>query len=323
MLEAALDAVVAIDQEGRISEFNPAAERTFGHRRADVVGRPIVDTIIPPDLRDRHRRGFARYLATGESTILGRRLQLTGLHADGSEFPVELTVYRVPLPGPPAFGAFIRDLTEARRLEEQLLQAQKMESVGRLAGGIAHDFNNLLTAISGYAQLALERPELAPEVGEDLEQIQVAAGRAVELTGQLLAFSRRQVMQPVALDLGDALRELSPMLRRLLGEDIRLETSVSPSLGHVWTDPGQLSQVIVNLAVNARDAMLAGGRLTIEAADVELDAEYAQGHAEVDPGPYVVLSVTDTGAGMDEATRARLFEPFFTTKAQGKGQGSA
>jgi PAS domain S-box-containing protein len=321
MLEAALDAVVAIDEEGMITEFNPAAERTFGYRRADVLGRPIVETIIPPDLRDRHRRGFARYRATGEPTILDRRLQLTGLHADGSEFPVELTVYRVPLPGPPRFTAFIRDLTEARRLEEQLLQAQKMESVGRLAGGIAHDFNNLLTAISGYAQLALEHSELAPEVREDLTQIRAAAGRAVEVTSQLLAFSRRQVLQPVALNLGDTLREISPMLRRLLGEDVGLVTSIGPSLGHVLADPGQLTQVILNLAVNARDAMPAGGRLTLEAANVDLDAEYAQGHAEVVPGPYVLLSVTDTGVGMDEATRARLFEPFFTTKGQGKGTG--
>jgi PAS domain S-box-containing protein len=321
MLEAALDAVVAIDDEGRITEFNPAAERTFGHRRADVVGRPIAETIIPTGLRDRHRRGFARYLTTGVSTILGRRLQLTGLRADGVEFPVELTVYRVPLPGPPAFSAFIRDLTEARRLEEQLLQTQKMDSVGRLAGGIAHDFNNLLTAISGFAELALGHPGIAPEVEKDLKQIQVAASRAAELTGQLLAFSRRQVMQPIALDLGEALHELSPMLQRLLGEDIRLNVSADPGLGNVLADPGQVSQVIVNLAVNARDAMPAGGRLTFEAANVELDAEYAQGHAEVLPGPYVVLSVTDTGSGMDEATRARLFEPFFTTKEQGKGTG--
>jgi signal transduction histidine kinase/CheY-like chemotaxis protein len=280
-----------------------------------------VDTIIPPKLRSRHRRGFARYLSTGEPTILGRRLELIGLHADGHEFPVELTVYRVALPGPPTFGAFIRDLTESRRLEEQLLQAQKMESVGRLAGGIAHDFNNILTAISGYAELALDRPEFAPEVKDDLAQIQKASGRAVELTGQLLAFSRRQVMQPVALSLGDKLREIDPMLRRLLGENIQLAVSASPDLGHVLADPGQLTQVIVNLAVNGRDAMLAGGRLTLEAANVDLDAEYAQGHAEVVPGPYVVLSVTDTGVGIDEATRARVFEPFFTTKEQGKGTG--
>ena len=321
MLEAALDAVVATDEEGRITEFNPAAEGMFGYSRADVLGRPIVETIIPPSLRSRHRRGFARYLATGEPTILGRRLQLIGRHADGHEFPVELTVYRVALPGPPTFGAFIRDLTESQRVEEQLLQAQKMDSIGRLAGGIAHDFNNILTAIGGYAELALDRSEFAPEVTEDLAQIQKAAGRAVELTGQLLAFSRRQVMQPVALSLGDTLRDIGPMLRRLLGEDIQLTVRASPDLGHVLVDPGQLTQVIVNLAVNARDAMSVGGRLTLEAANVDLDAAYAQGHAEVVPGPYVVLSVTDTGVGMDEPTRVRLFEPFFTTKEQGKGTG--
>jgi two-component system, cell cycle sensor histidine kinase and response regulator CckA len=321
LLDAALDAIVAIDQDGRITEWNPAAERMFGWPRSEALDRPIAETIIPPSLQARHRRGFARYLATGDSVILGRRLQLTGLRADGSEFPVELTVSRVPSPGPPRFSAFVRDLTDARRLEEQLLQAQKMESVGRLAGGIAHDFNNLLTAIAGYAELARDRAAVPIEVMDDLRQISRAAERAAELTGQLLAFSRRQVMQPVALQLGPVLDELAPMLGRLLGEDIRLVVTVDPRLGHVRADPGQLMQVIVNLAVNARDAMPDGGMLTLEAANVELDAEYALGHAEVDPGPYVVLSVSDTGEGMDEATRARLFEPFFTTKELGKGTG--
>ncbi len=321
LLDAALDAIVAIDPEGRITEWNPAAERIFGWSRSEALGRPIVDTIIPPSLRDRHRRGFTRYHATGESTILGRRLQLTGLRANGSEFPVELTVLRVPLPGPPSFSAFLRDLTDARRMEEQLLQAQKMESIGRLAGGIAHDFNNLLTAISGYADLARESPGLDPAVVRDLDQIALSATRATELTSQLLAFSRRQVMQPVALRLGDVLDGLAPLLGRLLGEDVDLDLTVEPDLGHVMADPGQLTQVVLNLAVNARDAMPHGGTLTLEAAEVELDADYAQGHAEVEPGRYVVLSVSDTGEGMDEATRARLFEPFFTTKELGKGTG--
>ncbi len=215
----------------------------------------------------------------------------------------------------------VHDVSARRQLEEQLRQAQKMEAVGRLAGGVAHDFNNLLTAIGGYAQLALGNPELPSTVKGDLEQITRGAARAGDLTRQLLAFSRRQVMQPVPLHLGTSLEEIAPMLRRLLGEDVRLVISVDPGLGHVLVDPGQLSQVIMNLAVNARDAMPAGGTLTLEAANVELDAEYAQGHAEVTPGPYVVLSVTDTGTGMDEATLGRLFEPFFTTKEQGQGTG--
>jgi two-component system cell cycle sensor histidine kinase/response regulator CckA len=321
MLDAALDAIVAIDHEGQITEFNPAAERMFGWAREDVIGRQIAETIIPPGLRDRHRQGIGRYLTTGESTILGRRLQLSAVHADGREFPVELTVHRVAYPGPPTFSAFIRDLTESRRLEEQLLQAQKMESVGRLAGGIAHDFNNLLTAISGYAQLALDDPDAPPRVGAYLEQVLTAAARAAELTGQLLAFSRRQVMQPIALHLGAELEDITPMLHRLLREDVEIVTTIDPGVGHVLTDPGQLTQVILNLVVNARDAMPTGGTVTVEARNADLDAEYAQGHADVVPGPYVMLSVTDTGVGMDEATRARLFEPFFTTKEQGKGTG--
>ena len=323
MLEAALDGIVAIDDAGTITDFNPAAERIFGYRREEILGRRLDETIIPPRLRERHRSAFERYLRTKQPTILDRRLELTGLHADGREFPIELTVYRVPIDGPPAFSAFIRDLTQSRGLEEQLLQAQKMESIGRLAGGIAHDFNNLLTAISGYAQLTLEDPQLSADVRDALVQISAAADRATELTSQLLAFSRRQVMQPVSLHLGTKVDDIAPMLRRLLGEDIELITRTAPAMGSVLVDPGQFTQVILNLAVNARDAMPRGGTLTIEADDVELDAQYAAGHAEVVPGPYVVLSVTDTGSGMDEETRAHLFEPFFTTKELGTGLGLA
>jgi two-component system cell cycle sensor histidine kinase/response regulator CckA len=321
LLTAALDAIVAIDHHGLITDFNPAAESTFGYRQADVLGRPLAETIIPPALRDRHRAAFARYLRTEQPTILGSRLELTALHADGHEFPVELTVYRVPIDGPPVFGAFIRDLTRARHLEAQLLQAQKMESIGRLAGGIAHDFNNLLTAITGYAQLALEDAQLPAEASDALRQIAAAGDRASELTGQLLAFSRRQVMQPVSLHLGTKVEEIAPMLRRLLGEDVELVTRIAAQLGNVLVDPGQLTQVMLNLAINSRDAMPAGGTLTIEASNVELDADYAAGHAEVAPGRYVMLSVSDTGMGMDEATQAHLFEPFFTTKEAGKGTG--
>ena len=321
ILDASLDAVVAIDAQGRIIEFNAAAEAMFGHSQADVRGRDIGDTIVPPSLRARHRGGMERYLAGGEPVILGRHVELTGMRADGREFPIELSINRVRGAEPATFTAFIRDLSETRRLEEQFIQAQKMEGLGRLAGGIAHDFNNLLTAILGYTDLALSDPGVPEAAREDLGQIAAAASRAAELTSQLLAFSRRQVLQPIALHLGELLDEVAPFLRRLLGEDVQVLTRVDPELGHVLADSGRLTQVLVNLAVNARDAMPDGGTLTLEARNVELDADYAEGHVEVTPGPYVQVAVSDTGIGMDEATRTRLFEPFFTTKERGKGTG--
>ena len=217
-------------------------------------------------------------------------------------------------------GVF-QDVTEQRGLEAQLRQAQRLEVVGRLAGGIAHDFNNLLTAIRGYAELV--RRDLDPDDQHraDLDQVVRAADRAVELTAQLLAFSRRQVLQPRVLDPGELVTGVAPMLRRLLGEHVELETHSGRGLGRVKVDPSQFEQVIVNLAVNARDAMPEGGTLTIETANVELGSAYAASHPGVAPGPYVALIVSDTGSGMDKAVKAHLFEPFFTTKEPGHGTG--
>ena len=215
----------------------------------------------------------------------------------------------------------MQDVTEQRRLESQLRQAQRLEAVGQLAGGIAHDFNNLLTAIRGYAELVRRKLASDDPNRADVDQVVLAADRAAELTGQLLAFSRRQVLQPQVLDPAAIVAGIAPLLRRLLGEHIALETHAMPGLGHVKVDPSQFEQVIVNLAVNARDAMPEGGRLTIETANVDLDDAYAAAHADVTPGPYVALVVSDTGIGMDAATQARIFEPFFTTKEPGKGTG--
>ena len=215
----------------------------------------------------------------------------------------------------------MQDITEQHRLEDQLRQAQRLEAVGQLAGGIAHDFNNLLTAIRGYAEL-LQRSLPASDANRaDAEQILLAADRAASLTRQLLAFGRRQVLQPRVLDPADVVAGVAPMLRRLLGEHIELVTHAAPDGGRVEVDPSQFEQVVVNLAVNARDAMPDGGTLTIETSNVELDADYVAVHPEVSPGPYLALTVSDTGTGMDEATKARIFEPFFTTKEQGKGTG--
>jgi len=214
-----------------------------------------------------------------------------------------------------------RDVTERRSLERQLLQAQKMEAVGRLAGGIAHDFNNVLTAIFGYVDLLLDGlPTLSP-LRPDIEEIRTAAERAAGLTRQLLAFSRKQVLQMRTLDLNELLTDIDKLLRRLLGEDIDIVTKLDPRLGAVRADSGQLEQVVVNLAVNARDAMPGGGRLTIETRNAELDEAYTRQHVPVRPGRYVMFALSDTGTGMSPETMAHMFEPFFTTKEAGKGTG--
>jgi two-component system, cell cycle sensor histidine kinase and response regulator CckA len=215
----------------------------------------------------------------------------------------------------------IEEITERKQLEAQLRQAQKMEAVGQLAGGIAHDFNNLLTAINGYSELTMMQLQIEDPLRRNLEEIKKAGERATALTRQLLAFSRKQVLQPKILDLNALVSEMEKMLRRLIGEDIDFQTVLNPELGRIKADPGQMEQVIMNLVVNARDAMVKGGKLTIETENVYLDEEFAEQHIAVSPGPYIILAVNDTGTGMDEQTQARIFEPFFTTKEVGKGTG--
>jgi two-component system cell cycle sensor histidine kinase/response regulator CckA len=570
VFEAAPDALITMDHEGNVIEFNPAAVRILGFSREEVLGKPLADLIVPPELRDRHRRGLARYLATGEGTILGRRLELPALRKDGEVISAELTITRGNVEGPPIFTGFLRDITELKRaekeirrseerfrrlfdsntigiaiadisggiletndayldmlgytreehlagkfrwddltppehrgrdqvaveqlqltgvarpwekelirkdgsrvpvligvamlqasegsciayivdlsqqrqssealrrseeryrllfhinpqpmwvfdektfaflavneaacrhygysedeflgmtireirpaeevsallgrladdektnqdagirrhrtkegnvieveitshpllfdgreaqlvlaadmtarrqLELQLRQSQKMEAVGQLAGGVAHDFNNLLTVILGYSDL------LATEVGEksplmeSIDEIRKSGERAASLTRQLLAFSRRQVLEPKVLEVNALVSNLEKMLHRLIGEDMNLVTLLDPAVGRVYADAGQIEQVILNLAVNSRDAMPKGGRLTIETSNVDLDDAYAREHVSVRPGRYVMLAVTDTGTGMSAETKSHMFEPFFTTKGQGKGTG--
>ncbi|MEW6718973.1 MAG: MEDS domain-containing protein, partial [Thermodesulfobacteriota bacterium] len=214
-----------------------------------------------------------------------------------------------------------QDVTGRKMLEEQFRQSQKMEAVGQLAGGIAHDLNNLLTAIEGYGELAISQLQAGDPLMDDIEQIMKAGDRAADLTRQLLAFSRKQILQPRVLDLNSVVREMESMLRRVIGENIELRVLPDPGLGNVMADPGQIGQVLMNLAVNARDAMPGGGTLVIETRNVLLDEEYAGRHVAISPGSYVMVAVTDTGVGMDERTQARIFEPFFTTKEAGKGTG--
>jgi two-component system, cell cycle sensor histidine kinase and response regulator CckA len=446
VFDSAIDGLIMMDHEGRVAEFNPAAERIFQYSREEVLGKLMADLIIPPSLRDSHRRGLARYVATGEAVILGHRIEISAMRKDGSEFPAELAIARINQGGPPFFTGQIRDLTEQkrvqnemlkseerfrvlfdsntigivvadlsgntleandaylemlgftredllagkvrwseltpvehrgrdqiaveelqrtgiaspwekelfrkdgtrvpvliglamlkaseasciahvvdlterRRLEGQFRQAQKMEAVGQLAGGVAHDFNNLLTVILGYTDLLAAKLDPGSVELEDLNQIRTAGERAASLTRQLLAFSRQQVLERKVLDVNALTAHTEKMLRRLIGEDVELVTVLDPALRRVFADAGQLEQVIMNLAVNARDAMPRGGRLTIETANVELDEAYARLHGPVKPGSYVMIAVSDTGVGMNSDTLAHMFEPFFTTKERGKGTG--
>jgi PAS domain S-box-containing protein len=321
IVRGALDAHVTMDDRGTIVTWNAQAETIFGWPAHDAIGRQVADVVVPPAQRDAHRHGLQHFLKSGEGPILNRRLELLAMRRDGTEVAVELAVAPIRLGKSWIFSAFIRDISERNQLEQQLRQAQKMEAVGRLAGGIAHDFNNLLTAIFGYADLLAE--DLPPDspAQADVKEIRTAANRASALTRQLLAFSRQQVLQPVVLNVNDVVRDLENMLQRVLGEDVELEARFAADLGNARADPGQLEQVIINLAVNARDAMPTGGKLTIETANVDLDEHYAQTHRPVVPGRYVMVAVSDTGIGMDAATQARMFEPFFTTKEPGKGTG--
>jgi len=447
LLEAAPDAMVVVDQSGKIVLLNVQAEKQFGYHRDELVGQPVKN-IIPEGFAERLIADALRSAADALAQQIGTGIELSGRRKDGTEFPIEIMLsplestegilvtaairdisvrreadaalrrtsqllqasqsmaqvggwevdpvdntmfwtdetYRIhdtsPAEYTPTLATAIQyyapesipiitaavqeavdhgtpfdlelelitakdrriwvhtkgtvtmdqgrtvkitgvfhDITEQRQLETQLRQAQRLEVVGQLAGGIAHDFNNLLTAIRGYTELVQRKLGPGDQNRADLDQVLGASDRAVELTRQLLAFSRRQVLQPKVVDPGELVAGIAPMLRRLLGEHIELVTYAAPNLGRVKVDPSQFEQIIVNLAVNARDAMPEGGKLRIETTNVELGMAYATSHPGVTPGLYVALTVSDTGSGMSEEVKAHIFEPFFTTKEPGKGTG--
>ncbi len=321
ILDIADDAIISVNNDQHIHLFNQGAERIFGYAAEEVLGNSL-EMLLPSRFLDVHRqhiRGFAQSADTARR--MGERRQIFGRRKDGTEFPAEASISKLQSGADTVFTVILRDTTERQSLQTQLLQAQKMEAVGRLAGGIAHDFNNLLTAIFGSTDLVLEDLSVDDQRRADVEDIKRAAQRAAALTRQLLAFSRQQVLTPQVLDLNALIRDLEKMLRRLIGEDIQFRTVLASDLGAVRADPGQLEQVIMNLAVNARDAMPQGGKLTVETANVDVDDAYAQAHVPMVPGRFAMLAVSDTGIGMETQVKAHIFEPFFTTKEKGKGTG--
>jgi PAS domain S-box-containing protein len=320
ILEAAHDAIITMDQELNIREFNPAAEQMFGLRRNDILGRS-VEVLLPPSARAAQLEALTEYMRTGGGPLAARRLEVTAVRADGSEFPVELTVARMRGDSRAVVTGFIRDITERRALEEQLRQSQKLEAIGRLAGGVAHDFNNILMSIMGSADLLLMELRESDPARTEATEIKQSVERGAGVTRQLLAFGRRQASRPRLFALGDVVSSMDKMLRRLIGPEIEIEIACGEVPVMVRADPGQWEQVVMNLAINARDAMPKGGRLTIRVDEVEVDEASAVTLTEGQEGRYARLSVSDSGHGMTEQVRAKLFEPFFTTKEQGKGTG--
>jgi two-component system cell cycle sensor histidine kinase/response regulator CckA len=320
-LEAVINAsplaIIGLDFEGKVQGWSHAAEQIFGWSQEEVIGRkpPIVPEEELPQFHASLERSMRGEAETGRAV---RRLRKDGTLAD-------IRLWTAPLYG--GSGelrgtiAILADIGEQRRLEQQLAQSQKMEAIGRLAGGVAHDFNNVITIVSGYGHMLLDGVKDDPDLREAAEEVLKAADRAAALAGQLLTFSRRQAIQPNVLDLNALVRDMERMLGRVIGEDIDLRVVTLPSAGSVLADAGQMEQVLMNLVVNARDAMPHGGTLTIETSSVTLDENYARVHVGVKPGAYAMLAVSDTGVGMDPDTRSHIFEPFFTTKERGKGTG--
>ena len=343
LFDLAPDAMVAVAGDGLITMANAKAVQVFGYTVGELVGRP-ADTLVPQDWRKNMAAQSASYFADPRGRPTGREIKAFGLRRDGSTFPGEVRLSWLPTEHGTVVIAAIRDVSERlameaererlrsaaeqERFQRRLQQSRRLESLGQLIGGVAHDFNNLLNVISGYAdftaeqlqELAQEDERLAP-VRADVEQVRTAAQQAIRVTRQLLTFSKSDAAKREMLDLNQVVESTGQLLRRSLGEHIELIVSADPSLWRVEADRGQLEQVLLNLALNARDAMPDGGRLTIATSNAEVDAAYAAQRPNLEPGRYSRLAVSDTGTGMDEATIERVFEPFFSTKPRGRGTG--
>jgi two-component system, cell cycle sensor histidine kinase and response regulator CckA len=320
LLDSATQAILAIDRSGAIVLANRRTEEMFGYSREELLGARI-EILLPESKRSAHRGEREDYFARPRIRPMGIGMDLAGRRKDGNEFPVEVSLSYLDLPEGVFAMAFVSDISQRKQLEDQLMHAQKMEAVGRMAGGVAHDFNNMLTVISGYNRMILDELSPLDPLRGYAEEVLKAADRAGALTNQLLAFSRRQIMKPRVMNVNSVIEQTEKMLRRLIGEDIELKYALAMDAGNIRADPGHVEQAIMNLAVNARDAMPLGGRLTLETANVHLDETYTRTHMGVTPGDFVMVAVSDTGHGMDAETKRHIFEPFFTTKEKGKGTG--
>jgi PAS domain S-box-containing protein len=319
ILDAAVEGIITLDGEGVIESINPSAVRMFGYSRDELVGRN-VDTLIStlePDAQDDGQSDLSDAESRSASDTMR---EMTGRQKDGTSFPIEFSIAEVDLGLRRIFVGTIHNLTQRKQIEDQLLQAQKMEAIGQVAGGIAHDFNNLLATIQGSSELILDGKSGDERLLGAAERIHMATDRGAALTRKLLAFSRKQVIQPEVVSLNSLVTGVSKLFGRLIGEDVEIKLNLQGSLGSVKIDPSQFDQVVLNLAVNASDAMPTGGELTIATANVTLNKPQTE-RLGLEPGPYVSLAISDTGSGMAPEILSHIFEPFFTTKGPGKGTG--
>jgi PAS domain S-box-containing protein len=327
---AALDCIIAMDRYGRVIEFNPAAEQVFGYTRSDILGRSLADLIIPERFRAAHAQGMSRFCETGEGAFLGQRVEVVAMRADGSEFPAELAISVAQGAEGEIFIGYLRDITERRnaeqqrkQLEAQLRQAQKMEAIGQLTGGIAHDFNNILTAMMGYVALAEQQVQ---ERGDEklakyLDRIDRSGQRARDLIQQMLTFSRGQRGEPRPVDLAPLVSEWVSLIQSTLPSSVEIVTQLDPRLPAAMLDPLHIEQVLMNLCINARDAMQGQGRLSIRLREIDCRDCICESCRQPLAGKYIELAVSDTGTGITPEVRERIFEPFYSTKAVGHGSG--